>query len=832
MAKKKRKVNRTGQGAGKVEKKRHLSNKQYVIICFAVIVVTIFGYLFPIAFEGKEPPASDSIAWRGSAQSILEAREELDTTPLWANNIFAGMPSYLISLPAPFHQPARYVIDLATEIFDWRVVYYLIGALGMFLLMRFWKIPYLASLFTSLAFVWWPHIIGLMEAGHNTKVRTIMLVPFILLTFLRLMQTPGLLNAALFSISLSLGILANHYQIIFYVGLVLLTLSIKVLIQLIREKAWKGIGQRVGLGVVAIALAAGTAAFPTMLVSEYTKYSIRGGTGATDSEGLSFEYATNWSFYPGELFTFVIPRFYGGASAEHYEGDAVPELRGKQIPGYWGPMPFTSNTHYFGVVAMFMAVLALVLRFKDRLVLSLTILLLFALILSFGKHFPLLYQMFFDYVPFFNKFRVPSMIIVLAQWVLAILAGIGLAQLLSESKSHAYQKLLRSSLIVLGIFVVIGLTPFLFKGAFAFARPEEAQRFKPEVLAMLKNARYDLMKQDALRMLLLTGATFALVLAYLKGVLGRSIFGFVIVGLLVLDLFSVDNRFMQTLVDKEDIEAHFEETPTDAFLTQDDSRYRILPLGQLYGDNRWSYRHESIGGYHPAKLRIMQDINESCLYAGTAPGFQNSQNAPLNWNVLNMLNVKYVLAQGQLSHPNLVRVFEDQQNRILVYENRAYLPRLFCVDSTEVITGRQQRLARLNDAEFDPGKTAILESELPVAEQLADTCQASITRYEPNIIVAEVQAPGQTLLVLSEAYYPAGWKAFIDGQETRIFKTNHMLRSILLPAGEHRVEFRLEPESFEASLWIKGVSVGILYLVLILALLPHLKTLISKKANS
>ncbi|MFQ5650803.1 MAG: YfhO family protein [bacterium] len=832
MAKKKKHHLARKQPARQQTSGWQLNDRQQVAACIAVIIILVFGYFAPIAFEGKEPRASDSIAWKGATQSIKEAREKYGETPLWATNVFAGMPSTMISLRPPFQQPARFMLTIAGKLVNWRIVHYVLGAIGIFLLMRFWGVSNLPSLLASLAFIWWPYLIGLMEAGHNTKLRAIMLVPFILLTFLRLMKEPGLLTMTLFAISFSLGILANHYQILFYALLVLLAFGVMQTIPLLRQKLWKAIGVRIGLAFLAVALAAGSAAFPTLLVKEYSKYSIRGGTGEPGSQGLSFKYATDWSFYPGEIATWVMPRFYGGSSAETYESKAVPQLRGRKIPGYWGPMPFTSSTHYFGVVTLFLVALALALRWRDSRVLTLAILVVFSLLLSFGKHFPLLYQFFFDHVPFFNKFRVPSMILVLIHWGFVLLAGLGLAQVLTDSPEVSMDKLRRVSLVIFGAFLLIGLVPFLFKSSFALARPDDARRFQPQVFSLIREARYDMMKQDALRMLVFAGGVLALITSYSKAWLPRTVFAIGIIALLVTDLFSIDNRFMQNLVRTDRLEQYFAATETDLFLSKDSSTYRILPLGRLDGDNRWCYRHESIGGYHPAKLRIFQDINEFCLYQGKTSGFGNTPNLPINWNIIKMLNVKYLLSNGPLNHQNLTPAFTDTQNRITVYQYTDHLPRLFCVGKTELIPDRRERFARLNDPSFDPAETAILEKSLPLAVETPTNWEARITRYQPNVISARVNSDQQTLLVLSEVYYPAGWHAYVDGKETEIFKTDHILRSIVVPAGSHEIVFRLRPESYQASLWIKGISVSIMYLLFGLGAWPVTRRVFKKKQSA
>lgn len=808
------------------EKKSPFSNLttlQQFGLSLGVILVLVLGYFYPIVFEGKEPPASDKLAWMGNAHSIIESRARHEENPLWANNLFAGMPDYLISLEAPFQQPAKYVLKFLNRAVNWRVTVYIIGAVGMLLLMRFWGISYFGAIIATLAFIWWPLIPGLLEAGHNTKVNTIMYMPIILWAFLRLLRQPALLNAALFTILFSLGIQARHYQIMFYEILLLAIFGVYHFARYALAKDWRAVWTRVGFLLPAIVLAVGIASFPSLLVREYTAYSIRGDSGgATPTDGADYNYATGWSLYPAEIMTFFIPRFYGGDSAERYDGDAVPQLKGQTIPAYWGHKPFTSSSDYVGVVALILSALALAFRWRDKTVLLLTFTIVLSLLVAFGKYMPLVYDLFYHFVPFFNKFRVPSMILVLVQFSIAILAGLGFEFLWTQAKEKISPLSLQKTLLAIFIvFMVIGLVPFLFKGAFSFARPDDAMRMQPNVLQLVKEARYDLMKQDAVRMLVIVAGTFAVLFAFVKEKLSKTFFAVGIAVLLLIDLWGVDKRYLQNLVKPARIEQHFAATATDNFLLQDKSKFRVFPVGQLYSDSHWSYWHESIGGYHPAKLRVIQDLNEAALYKGTAPGFQNTPGLPINWNVVNMLNAKYVLAQGKIEHPKLRQAFMDDQNRILIYENTAVLPRVFAVGEVEVIADKQQRLARLNDPAFRPDSVAILENTLTVPIARPGKWRAEITRYEPNIIEIDCETDVQTLMVLSEIYYPAGWHAYIDGQETEILKTNHALRSVVVPQGKHQLKFHLRPATYVASLWLMGGSSAIAYLLLILALLNY-----------
>jgi hypothetical protein len=507
----------------------------------------------------------------------------------------------------------------------------------------------------------------------------------------------------------------------------------------------------------------------------------------------------------------IIPRFHGGNSSEVYTGDTVPQLKGQTIPGYWGDKPFTSSTDYIGIVTVVFALIAAVFLFRERHIYALLLICALSFLISFGRYFPPVFDLFFNFVPFFNKFRVPIMILVLLQFGLAVLAGFGLDYIFRKIKESTDRGALNKIAVIFAVFFVIGGLPLLLKGFFDWVKPEELTRYQPNILALLKEARFDLMKQDALRMLLLLVVSFALVFAYLKDKISEILFGGLLLCVLLFDLLGINNRYLNNLVAAPNVESHFAETATDQFLKKDTSLYRILPLGNLYGDSRWSYRHQSIGGYHPAKLQVIQDINEKCLYNGAASGFNNAASVPINWNVVNMLNTKYLLAQGQINHPNLAQRFVDQQNNIVVYENTAFLPRVFPVANIEILAETGQRFARLNDPNFDPDSTAILEEEIQSELSMPDNFSYEITKYEPNVIDLNVETDRQTLMVLSEVYYPAGWKAYVDKTETGIYKTNHLLRSIIVPEGRHTVSFRLEPESYSQSLWISGISMVLTY---------------------
>lgn len=806
----------------------HLSPVSQFLLAAGIIFIIILIYFAPIVFENKIPPSTDIIAWKGNSQSIVEAKKEFHYTPLWANNVFSGMPAQLVSLRPPFEQPARYIIEGLAKIFQWQAIYYLLGALGMLLLMRFWNVTIFASLFASFAFIWWPHFMGHLEAGHNSKLQTIMCIPLVLYLFLQLLKKANVLNFTLFTIAFSIAVRAGHYQIVFYLAIALGFFGFVHIAKMILDKKAAAAFLRLGLVLAGFALGVSMSAFHSLQVQEYSKYSIRGGTGEKGSKGLDFDYATQWSLHPGEVYNFIIPRFWGGHTSQIYAGDAVPQLKGKTIPGYWGHMPFTSTTDYLGVVAVLFAVFGIVLGWKNTHVKILVGLLIFSLVLAFGRHFPFLYKLFFNAMPFFNKFRVPTMIVVLVMFTNAALAGIGLNILLTKIKDFNQSKLLKIVIIVCSIFILLAVIPLMLRQSLPFATPSEIAQYGKETLAPYMQARFDLLKGDAIRMLAFVAIIFGLIIAYIKNWLSKWIFAGAAIIFLLLDLLPIDKRYMQQLYPKSDLDSYFIETRLDQFLKNDPEIFRIYPLGELSGQAHWSYYFQSIEGYHPAKLRIYQDIREFCLLNGTAPGFNNNPQIPINWNIVNMLNTKYVLARGNIVHQNLEPVYQDQSQNIIVYKNRMAFSRAFCVGQTELITDMQERFKRINQASFKPDSVALMEKELHQPVFSPSDWNTQITRYEPNYIDVNVSSDKQTLLVLSEIYYPVGWKAFINNQEAEIYKVNHILRAVVVPEGESKIEFRLEPSSLKISTAVMGGSISLVYILFVFGLLPVFRQFIKK----
>ena len=766
------------QKAKKRQEKQVLYNSNYFFLILLVILALI---LFEkMVVEGLRPIASDTLAWRGAANCLLEYREKTGHLGLWDTNIFSGMPAYMISYPLIIPNLDT-IIALLGNILSRHFVLLLLAGFSLFYLLRYLKMPPIIALLGSCVFIFTPHFYSLIEAGHNTKFYSIMYTPLIFFTFIHLLERRNLLAYACFTLTITLQLRANHPQIIYYTWLALVIYWIFTVIMWIRQRQYKLILVSLVLGVLAVALALVIVAQPYWPNYEYAHYTIRGGSGP--GAGLSKDYAMNWSFHPLEMLTFLIPGFFG--------------LRDTT---YWGWMPFTSTSMYMGLIPLILALIAII-YYRKPMVWYLLTLSVFSLLISFGKYLSPLADFMLNYFPYYNKFRSPSMILVLLQFAIAILSGYGLFYLIQQHEtrwqnrlpSQVEKFLLRTMLIVSGILILVLISRsalFQMLKSSWFIKNGEPARYAPRVIEYLQQQRFAIFHRDLLRFLIILLAFVALTFTYLKAKLSNWGFAGLLILITIVDLWSIDFKYFRNMEKPQEIESsQFAKTSTDQFLLRDPTLFRIFPVGQEFSSNRWCYYHQSIGGYHAAKLKVYQQIIENCLYRGPDP------QVPINWNVVNMLNVKYLLAKGYLPVEHLRLVHTDSQEKLLTYENRNVFPRAWLVGSYEVISDPKSIWTKLNSSDFDFRHRAILEKPLPEEIAPPDSQQVEIIEYDLHRIKISAYADKPALLVLSEIYYPAGWQARVDDYPTEIYKTNYMLRSVYLPAGTHTVEFYFAPKS-------------------------------------
>lgn len=795
---------------------------------YVITLVLFRGIVFQNAVFSTEGDTLTALAYEQAGNAVREA-EQVD--PLWTPYIFSGMPSfgnvmYIPHTVSYLQTGLHAVLNLLylNTGMAWMLVHYLLGGIFMFLLVRTLGFSRLPALFAAVTFMLNPYAIALAQEGHGSKLQALSYLPLLFLLTHQLLTKRTLLWFGLFAAGVGTMLLTNHMQIVYYA---LLVVGLYVLVELVREFRTGAAGavRSAALATAGLLVGMAISAYIYLSVYEYSQYSIRGGGAAGVPGGLSWDYATNWSMHPAELITFLIPSFFGFSSALPYiwQGEEV------RLPLYWGSMPFNTSTVYAGLLPIILGVIALTLR-RTRLTLFFGGLTLLIVLMSLGKHFEPFYRLLFNVLPFFDKFRAPVMILHLAAFTGAVLGGAGLAAVLETAgakEQGGRERLGRGLLWALGAVWAVFLVTLLFRSGIEAALPagmfqKAGESYAPQILEKFREIRADLLWADVTRTALFATAGLGLLLLFLRRKLSEPLFGAALLGILILDLGLIGGKFINPTPAVQD---DLSPDATVRFLKAEPGLFRIFPLGELFMEKRYMYHTvQSIGGYNPAKLKVYQTMIDSCLYRGADPAF------PLNMNVVNMLNARYLLATGRLPEDRFELVHADEASKVLTYRNPGALPRAFFVREAVAAAGDSEVFARMNDPAWNPAVTAILEASPLPAVTAPDSAAAEVTSFGAHRIEVDATTSSPALLVLGEVYYRAGWRATVDGVETPILKTNSVLRSVVVPAGRHRVEFTFDPPVYRAGWTVTHVAWGIAVLAVVLGVLPALRRRFRKPA--
>ena len=805
-------------------------NWSAAIILFLLLII----FYYPIVFENKTMLPPDRLTSLSYQTFVNDAMED-GIYPLWNPYIFSGLPSYASLSPAPLRGPLVFIniIDSAINFFViglndligltpfMRILLnYLIFGLLVYLLLKSFKVNRYACLFAAIAVLFVPQYVAFTSYGHNTKFLTLALIPLIFWAVHNLLSKRNLLFFVLTALVLGFQLLRAHVQVCYYTYILIgLYFVYFIITEYLNTRNFKhllpGFGLLAGAGIVALLLSS------VMYISiyEYSFYSIRGG-GATG--GLDYNYASSWSFSPAEMITFLIPSFYGFGGGT-----------------YWGKMPFTDYPLYMGIVTLFLAGLAFVIK-RDRYVIFFGIVAVFALIVSFGKHFPIFYDPMFKLLPFFNKFRIPSMIHILLNLAVIIIAGFGLNHLInlkeSEDKKILETKSKNVKLYVYGfgsigilLMLIVGLGKSMILGWIQ----NSGRNIHPTNLQLA----YEMALKDTVVMLILLGVAGFLVMYYLNSKMKANMLGIGLILLLIIDLWIVDFKIVkpQPSVDEK---VFFQKTNTVEFLEKQEGQFRIFPvnIGQPgeKPDNWWMYfKLQNIYGYHAAKIKRYQEtmtalnFPQNYLMKFLAQGVDEKGQRTIqikkqeqippdqlfgHQNFLNMLNTKYLISLYPIPDTSCQLIHRGDN---LIYENRNALPRAFFVNDVKVLNSKEEIFRYFKSPNFNAAKTAILEEEPEFAIEASPGNKVTVVSSDIHNIRLKASAASPTLMVLSEIYYPAGWNAYVDGIKTKIYQTNYILRSIFLQPGEHEIEFKFEPKSFKIGLIISLVTLILLIATLI-----------------
>ncbi|WP_199141414.1 YfhO family protein [Pedobacter sp. ASV12] len=799
----------------------------------AIFAVICFAYFSPV-MQGKVPVQNDVVQSKAMQKEIMEYKDKDGKGPLWTNQMFGGMPAYQIWVQYAYNG-ATYGIALITKTFPDPVGTVLLLLVGAYFLFITLKInPWLAAA-GAIAFAFTTYNFVLIAAGHSNKALAIGFFAPIIASILITLRGKYWLGGSLTALFLALEIRANHVQMTYYLFLAILIFVGIEIYQAYKNKTLPALGKAIGFLSLAVILAVMVNASLLWTTSEYAKETNRGKSNLTSdatekNAGMSKKYAYNWSQGVGESFTFLIPDLYGGASSidkmmepeSHFYkafGESFsqyPEQDQRQILSffaqnmnqYWGEKPGTSGGYYFGAIVCFLFVFGLFIV-KSRLKWwTLAVTLLFML-LSFGRNFPFVSDIFFNYFPLYNKFRAVESILAVVGLMVPILAFLAIKEAM-ESKmdqKELIKKLTWSAGITGGFALVVAILPTLFFSFKTQAHDElvahltQGLQNNASVAHRLASAvvedRISIARADAIRSFLFIVIGFAIVWALITKKMNTQLACGLLALAVLIDMWQVDRRYLnnKNFENESAVNNYFQPRDVDTFIMSDkDPNFRVYDQSiETFQNASTSAFHKTIGGYHAAKLKRYDELIE------------HQFGKSVNQDVLDMLNAKYFILQ------------DPQNGSYKMQRNSTALGNVWIVKGIQFVKNADEEMKAISS--FDPKQEAIVDEQykkqIDTTRLGADpTAFIKMEHYHPDHIEYSYSAPRDIIAVFSEIYYDKGWNMYVDGVQKPYFRANYVLRAAQLPGGNHKVEFKFEPKSYYT-----GEKISLLGSVLLLAFL-------------
>ena len=782
------------------------------LISIAVFILISVAYFSPI-LEGKKIFQSDIMQFTGMAKEINDFRAENDAEPYWTNAAFGGMPTYNLSVLYPNDYIKK--IDRFLRFLPRPADYLFLYFLGFFILLTVLKVEYKLAILGALAFGFSTYFIIILGVGHNSKAHAIAYMPMVLAGILLVLQRNYLWGFVLTAVAMSLEINASHPQMTYYLFFAVLILGVFYLIEAFKEKQLPSFFKSIAILIVAVVLAIGTNATSLLATKEYVAQSTRGqseltinpdGSPKEASNGLSKEYITTYSYGVLETFNLFIPRFMGGGNYENvgmdsniynFLKDKTDPRQAKEFskfaPMYWGQQPIVEAPAYIGAVLVFLFVLGIFLA-KGKLKKWLVGVVIFSILLSWGKNLNFLTDFFIDYVPMYNKFRAVSSIQVIAELAVPLLGILGLNELFKNTNTADVKlKALKNTFYITGgialIFTLFGTSLFDFEGL----RDASYDQMLPGFLEAIIADRKAIFFSDSLRTLIFVVLTASVLLLFIKEKLKKNYAILILACLILFDLVSVDKRYVNNadFQNAREIEKSFVASEIDKEILKDTGYYRVANfMVDPMNDGSTSYFHNSIGGYHAAKMERYQELYD----------FHIAKN---NIEVLNMLNTKYF-------------IFEDGNQRETLQQNPTPNGNAWLVNSLKIVDNANEEILAL--ASLKTKSEAVIDRRF-VSEGFNtnypndSTATIQLTSYALNNLVYDFTSKTNQFAVFSEIYYKNGWNAYIDGELKPHYRVDYVLRGMEIPKGAHKIEFKFEPTIIKQGNTITLISYGLLLII-------------------
>lgn len=813
----------------------------------AIIVFLILSYVYFLpASQGKVLHGTDNITAKSQQGEIVPFVALTGEYCAWTNAAFAGMPSYTIWIKddAPLIVITQFISLFAK---NGPISYLFIAMLSFYIFLLCYGVNPWISIIGSLAYAFSSYFMVIIGAGHVTKVLALAYMPGIFGgIYLVYKQKKLLLGASVMALFLAMEIGTRHYQIVYYTIFITVAIGIHFLIRAIKRKTLAVYLKGTGILMLAAILAGLTSIGSIWTTKEYAAYSTRGNSilsspinnGQTKAigNGLDFEYATQWSYGIAETFNILVPNFRGGSSsAELSENSEIYKLYSKsnraqakkiikQLPLYWGPQPFTEGPAYMGALTLFLFVFAMfLLKNKERWwVLMISI---FAIMLAWGNHFEAFNRIIFDYFPLYNKFRAVTTTLFILQFTIPFMAILAINKMVNKfDKTEVIKALKWSFGIIGGILLVFVIIPGI---AGSYTGANDAQYLENQAfMKALMADRQSILRADAIRSLFYVIAGVILIILFIYKKINKIIFGSVLGILILLDLALLDTRFVShddfktvrfakntftpsvadisifnfevknaevsnginSFLDKyksnPTIKTH--ESPELLALNLT-TNYKVLNIagGINFSDAKTSYFHKSLSGYSPAKLRRYQDLIDRRILEQQIRNFvinmQSDQN-PNSYSVLNMLNTKYII------------ISPDQT----AFYNKNALGNVWFVKNIQWVDNADDEFNAM--ATINPRENAAINIEFKGSQidnlGFDPDAEIKLKNYKPHILTYESSTKADMLAVFSEIYYPKGWQVYVDNKQVDYLRANYLFRAMVVPAGNHTIEFKFEPKSY------------------------------------
>lgn len=779
----------------------------------AIFLVICFIYFTP-AFQGKTLGQSDVIGAQSTQKEINDYRAK-DTTILWTNQIFGGMPAFQIWAPYP-DNITTHIVAALKSVFPNPIDTVLILLFGSYFLFCVLKLnPWLAAA-GALAFTFSSYNIILLAAGHSNQAFAIAFFAPIIASVILTLRGNYLVGGSLTTLFLAMEIRANHVQMTYYLLLILIILLGIELYHAIKNKTAASFLKSLAYLGIATILALAVNASLLWSTYEYGKDTIRGQSNLTQhtkepSNGLSKDYAYEYSQTVGENITFLVPNAYGGETgtssldipnsevskaitaagvpAEQAE-NAIQQLGSYGlISAYWGDKPLTSGPHYFGAVICFLFVLGLMIV-KNRIKWWLLASVILTMLLSIGNSFPFVSDIFFNYFPLYNKFRAIESILAVTGLCVPILALLAVQEItVDTNKTELFKKLKLTLYITGGFTLLLIIVPGLFlsfkQNAQTTIVSQLTQLLKGNstaannIVNALITDRTNLERNDAIRSLVFIVITFGIVWAFIKNKINVTLFSTAFLILILVDLWQVDKRYLKdtSFQEKQDASQVIRPREVDTFIARDpDPDFRVFDLTAGIKQDMFNpFFHKSVSGYSAARLKRFEELIDNQLATN-----------PPNHDVLDMLNTKYLITA-------------DTGRNYSMVTNRTACGHAWFVKGVKFVVNADQEMQAISS--FAPKDEAIVDKRY---KNLVDTTQLKadpnatikLVSYNPDHLIYQSGSTATEIAVFSEIYYDKGWKMLIDGKESPYFRADYVLRAAQIPLGNHKIEFIFHPASY------------------------------------